>query len=58
MKQALINILNAIADRIKPKIYEYEFVRLIKVADDNKIVTGYQLIYFCKRTGSTKIIKV
>ena len=58
MKQALINILNAIADRIKPQIYEYKLIKQIPEVNVNGVIIGYIIIYFCKKTGSTKIIKI
>lgn len=58
MKQALINILNAIADRIKPQAYDYKLVKQIPEVNVNNVIVGYIMIYFCKKTGSTKIIKV
>lgn len=58
MKQALINILNAIADRIKPQVYEYKLIKQVQEVNVNKVIVGYTLIFFCKKSGATKIIKV
>lgn len=58
MKEALINILNAIADRIKPQVYQYELIKKIKEVNVNNVIIGYIIVYFCKKTGSSKIIKI
>lgn len=58
MKQAIINILNAISERIRPITYEFELVKDVKLVDENDITIGTKLVYFCNKTGKSKIIEI
>ncbi len=58
MKQAIINVINAIAERIKPITYEFELVKDVKLVNENDITIGTNLVYFCSKTGKSKIIEI
>lgn len=60
MKQAFIEILKAIAERIKPKEYEYVLIKETEVysTERDKLPSKIIYFYFCSKTGSSKIIKI
>lgn len=62
MKQAIINILNALADRIRPCGHQWDQIAEVVVRGDgyggmSDSVTGYIWIHRCLKCGELRKIK-
>jgi alpha-L-arabinofuranosidase len=57
MKKALINLINSIADRIKPCKHEWILISKKRVAYSfNKWNDWYEWVYMCKKCGKVNKI--